>query len=226
MKINHGFTLAETLVTLGIIGVIAAIMLPAIKQAQPNQELVMLKKEYYNVTRIVGELINDEDYYPDISDDPNESGFANTDETPAIHGIRYGGDTSGRAQKFCGLFASKINYIGDNGNPLNVCRQTVSLANGGNFRTTDGAIWSMPVTNFRGGAQAFNETFGDINVDVNGPRGSNCHPGVGCINPDQFTIRILRSGRIVLPEQLAQWYVSTSHVNRTYNEFIRLGRAD
>ena len=74
-NIKKGFTLAEILGTMTLIGVVAAMTLPVIVQARPNKELIMFRKAYAETTRIVNDLINDEDLYPDAE----ESGLATTD---------------------------------------------------------------------------------------------------------------------------------------------------
>lgn len=48
-KKNFAFTLAEVLITLGIIGVIAAIVIPIINSATQNQEIAVAVKKYQSV---------------------------------------------------------------------------------------------------------------------------------------------------------------------------------
>ena len=63
---RFGYTLAEVLVSLAIIGVIAAIAIPMIMNVIPNKNAIMIKKAYYTVDNIVKLLINDSYYYPDM----------------------------------------------------------------------------------------------------------------------------------------------------------------
>ena len=46
---NYGFTLAEVLITLGIIGVVAALTLPALVQNNRNREMQTRLKRGYSV---------------------------------------------------------------------------------------------------------------------------------------------------------------------------------
>ena len=232
MKKKNGFTLAEVLVTLGIIGVIATIMLPALNNAQPNKEMVMLKKAYYNVSRIVTELINDEDFYPE-RDEENLSGFSNVTISDQMGGdnneARFHGYVFSGESKFCGLFAAKINTV-QGGDPNDLCRDRVGLDAGGNFTTADGVVWSMPHGTFgRGGNEA--NGFEDIYVDVNGinPGLPNCTrdvdtPMTTCPNgvgPDRFVIRVRRHGQIQIPSRIGQLYATSTRVNTPYAEFVQ-----
>lgn len=227
MKQKSGFTLAESLVTLAIIGLIAMIMLPAIKNAQPNQEMVMFKKAYYNVSRIVSELINDEDFYPD-PEDPDLSGFANAIPVE-YHGHTFGGDS---CSKFCGLFASKLN-LANVSNPTTVCKKNwPNLSEGGNFKTIDGIAWQMPAGDFGAG-----DTKEFIFVDVNGPDKEpnctritaseidnlsvdipTCPEGKG---PDIFGFKIYKNGSIEVLSKIGRLYATTSKVNKHYADFLR-----
>ena len=220
---KNGFTLAEMVITLCVIGVIATIVLPAINNAQPNREMIMLKKAYYNTTRIVSELINDEDFYPDAADETH-SGFSHTNiagvnggNEATFHGLTYSDE-----RKFCGLFAAKLNLR----EPAN-CDSRISLASGGNFTTTDGAVWSMPYGNFSAGSDDGSDF---IYVDVDGPdKGNNCTidsipNATTCatgVAPDQFAIEIGRFGNVSLPGVIAKSYVASHSTTKKYSDFLK-----
>jgi len=58
---NRGFTLAETLITLVIIGVVAALTVPSLINKTNNQEYVSrLKKEYSTFSQVTQKIISDE----------------------------------------------------------------------------------------------------------------------------------------------------------------------
>ena len=212
MKLNKGFTLAEVLVTIAIIGVISAIVLPIMKDVTPNREQVMLKKAYYLVSRNVNEMINDEDLYPE-RDNENLSGFSNVDihdqtadgRQARFHGQEYSGNS-----KFCNIMAARMNVKGNV-----VCNAARTLAQGGNFTTADGIIWSVPVNNFNRGGANVNQT---IQVDVNGISGKNCFEGAAnCRIPDRFTIFVDRYGKLTVPANgIEQEYLTRTKTNKSY----------
>ena len=48
---KKGFSLGEMIVTIGIVGFLAAVLLPVLKSILPNQEMLMFKKAYYITER-------------------------------------------------------------------------------------------------------------------------------------------------------------------------------
>lgn len=63
-----GFTLAEVLITLGIIGVVAAITLPAvINKIQHKQLETAFKKSYSGISQVVQRITNEEGVIPDVT---------------------------------------------------------------------------------------------------------------------------------------------------------------
>ena len=211
----RAFTLAETLVTLGLIGVIAAICFPIFKDMQPNNEMVMFKKAYYLAARTVNELINDEDFYPDAATVAG-SGFSHVfivdvaSEEAKYKGVEAEGDG-----KFCILTALRFNLKeGYN------CGERVALDNGGNFETTDGIVWSMPYGSFASGSDF-------IYVDVNGnDRGDNCGDSeedgyskcTDMQKPDRFPIQVFRDGSMSVTSPIGRTYLSTNKTTKSYQE--------
>ena len=212
MKYNKGFTLAEVLVTIGIIGVLSAITLPTLINTAPNKEQIMLKKAYYLISRTANELINDEDLYPERND-ARFSGFSNVDihdQTADGSQARYHGQEFWGNNKFCNLMAARMNVKGNI-----TCDRAISLNDGGNFTTADGIIWSLPINNFN---QGNDNSTQNIQVDVNGIGGRNCFEGNGCAIPDRFTIMIDRFGRLTVPQNgIEQEYLTRSSTNVSYS---------
>ena len=63
-KYFNAFTLAEVMITLVVLGIMAAILMPVVKNLYPDKQMVMFRKAYYVAERMVYELVNDEDFYP------------------------------------------------------------------------------------------------------------------------------------------------------------------
>ena len=80
-RLKTGFTLAEALIAMAIIGVVMALLLRALNRAQPDKEKMMYSKSYHTLETVVYETINDytkydqdiyADEHADFSQDPLE----------------------------------------------------------------------------------------------------------------------------------------------------------
>ncbi len=197
---KNAFTLGEVLVTLMIVGIIAALIIPIIKNVQPDRQKLMFKKAYTTVERIVTELVNDDYLYSETSDDV---GFDNTNDVE-VNGETYGGDS-----KFCELFAMKVNVVDDNAIR---CPGTVGAAGtfgAPSFITTDNIAFYLPTTTFANDAQ--------ITVDTNGEKEPNCRYSANCEKPDIFDIFVQADGRIYVTGDLERDYLKDTNITRTYN---------
>ena len=72
---KKAFTLAETLICLGFIGIIATTLVTVTSKNLPDQNKILFKKAYATTSHIVTELVNDESLYPYI--DHNNPAHAN-----------------------------------------------------------------------------------------------------------------------------------------------------
>jgi len=183
-----GFTLAESLITMGIIAIVATICLPIMNSNKPNKEIVMLKKAYYLTERVVSELVNDDDFYPYISREI--TGLAAT-------GDPLNSDCDGGTTKFCCLFAEKVNVSGTID-----CTAGTSTGTKFHFTTSDGIAFSIPISNF----SASQTIIVDVNGDgegVDAMYNANTQP-----SPDRFEFRVAPSGRITVSETGTQTYLN------------------
>ncbi|MBR5555771.1 hypothetical protein IKU74_07160 [bacterium] len=143
------FTMSEVLITLGILGALAILLVPILKKAQPDETDALHKKATFVVERVVHELASDEFLYPRTK---TFNGLANTDAV-TLNGETHSGDT-----KFCTLFISRLNI--KPGTEPNCTAGQVNAV------TNEGVEWYLPINNFQGGAQT-------LMVDVNGPEEPN-----------------------------------------------------
>lgn len=190
---KRAMSMAEILIALAIIGIIAVMTLPALKDAMPDKEETIHQKMSYIVEQVVAQIYDDDVMYAKKSD-LFAQGFQNT-ERATVNGIDYEGDT-----KFCELFASKFNRLpGDV-----VCEDGKK-----SFTSTDNVDWFLPVTDFHDGSA-------EIMIDVNGSKGDNCLKGsAGCKNPDRFKYYVKPNGTVTLVQPsdvLNDKFMITVHV--------------
>lgn len=191
MKITlkrYGFTLAEMMVCLAVLSIIATMLIPAIMQVKPAKNKILFKKAYYLAERIVTELVNDEDMY---ATKLGKEGFDEIE--PAAIDSSISGNT-----KFCKLFATKVNTVDDVPN---------CVANQIAFISSDGIEWIMPITDFTADAK--------IKVDVNGSdKKPNCMYNKTdpekCSDPDIFEIFIKKDGKMYVKDEKAKEYLKTN----------------
>ena len=204
MGIKKGFTMTEILVAMSIVGVLAAIMIPAFYRSKPNQEMLMLKKSYYMMSRTISELINDDDFYNE-----NE-GFSDLKEV----NYRDINIKSDKDEKFCRLVAARMNTnIEPNCTNKSFTDGTPSE---GQFTTQDGIAWIMPISKFQDSNKQ------DIWVDVNGTKGPNCVAGNNCQkNPDRFNFKVDKWGKLSVEDDLAKRYLASTNTVATYKEIMK-----
>lgn len=136
MRRFKGFTLTELMIALAVLGIIVAVVTPAIMRTRPDKNKMMIKKSYYVAEQVVSSLINDEYFYPDKNDlcrIKDASGNVNSecrwgfdDESS----VSYEGQNIAGETKFKSLFVDKLN---------------IKLANEGGYQylTTDGIYWDL-----------------------------------------------------------------------------------
>lgn len=186
---KKGFTLLETLVTLGIVGVLAAFLLPALNKSTPNQNKIMYRKSYNFLQQAVSNLINNDSIYPS-----DQVGFDYTGTNTVARGFNYTIDPNTTLpytyNKFCNFFYDQLNTLAASTTscPLSSAKSdTPSLIANTRVTTSDGVDWYMYVpfadtTATVGAATTTGEwplkstTYStQIIVDVNGiGRGPNC----------------------------------------------------
>ncbi len=129
-KTKKGFTLAETLVVLAIMGIIATLIIPSVMTIIPDKEKSYAKKAYLIIEKTIEEMINDDKAYP------SDEGFAYVESLV--------GGTNG-ATKFREEFKNKLNIVEE---PADEC-----------FRTGEGIYWCINDCDFTGNTQAQIEVY-------------------------------------------------------------------
>lgn len=131
-----GFTLAEIMIALTLLGVLSAIVIPQVVMNAPDSNRLLLKKAYYNLSKAISDLINDEAVYPS-----NQSNSA----LSLVRGFNYTLATSAPTyytqNKFCFLLSDRMNTVASS-----CVAQTAAggAATGtGTFTTSDGMNWSV-----------------------------------------------------------------------------------
>ncbi len=197
MRFNKkAFTLTELLIALGVIGVLAAILMPVITNMMPDQNAIMAKRAYYTVQNVVSDMINNGDCYPDTSKAASDSfrriGFDDGFPYPNCEkwkGDPYLGDVcqdldnDGECDKDAEDQIIWISHDGDSNEGdagkkfSDIFKNTVDLkeeiTSTNRFTTKDGIDWQFSnldhFKNFKNDASKFAIVY----IDINGEKGPN-----------------------------------------------------
>ncbi len=192
-KTFFAFTLAEVLITLVIIGVIAAITVPTIMQNTEKQEFVtalkkansVLRQAFFSIARNSGFPVGDYDFY-------NDANFL--DEFSAVVNVVKKCNT----QEECfvtKLYGGNTQYKNLNNTPANTYN---TWSDGKSVITSDGIMYTfVKLSSASASIHGLNErdtnnTIGRIVVDVNGQRKPNK------FGLDTFVFYVVR-GRGIVP---------------------------
>lgn len=204
MKKLKGFTLTELMVAMGVIGILVAVVTPAIMKTRPNKNKMMIKKSFYTAEQIVSTLINDERLYPDMKEICDRGVVEGEDPTKVYcafgfdydNSVKYEGETYAGNTKFTDLFVSRLNVKTED-------------ATNHIYYTTDGIKWDLSQTigkwtKGKDRAGKFDDQtnaagIGKITVDVNGDEAPNCRESdenCSADDFDQYVIEILATGKM------------------------------
>ncbi len=178
---KNGFTLAEVLIAVGLVAVVAAITSPMISSIVPDKKKVQVLKISKLVADINNELLNSPVFY-------------------------FRGSGSNCEGLDCKDRPIDPNWT-DNANKRNSCMgeikyrvlleehlDTINTDNNGTFTTSDGVVWHFNSDRV-------------FYVDID-PRGRNCSAGPNCNNPDRFIFQVDKFGKVRGGDALTRVYLS------------------
>ncbi len=176
------FTLAEALIVLSIVAILASLSIVATTKSKPDEHIIMFRRAYSTTAKTVQSLLNDSSLYPDAN------GAENTSQLGSVsfnkRGLRgNGGDRS--TNNFAFNFMSRLNTI--DGSSSMSC--TGSRPATSSFSTADGIYWSI-TDNIQSSGYAY------IDVQLNG-QGKGCAFDIStCPMPTNFTFKVGKLGNI------------------------------
>lgn len=216
---KKGFTLQELLITMLMIGVVAAVTAPAITGLFPDENKMKYMKAYNTLTNITGEIINDLSLYWDVYDDTTseleESGFYSSakPQVPPYNND----DHCQSASKYPAIFSKFVNIQGEVSYSNNA-----ALGSTVEFTTNDGVLWNFDVAEVNGeypGGLGYQTTL-TINVNPKDEREEhNCvFDNSACKKPNQYAFRIENDGSVYPADALGMAYLINSSNMNSANE--------
>ena len=204
-----GFTLSELLITLGIIGVAAALVAPAVTNLMPDKNKMMFIKNYNELVTITEKMLNDKElYYPEYEIAEQDKTDADGNKTkiagrkyPTCVGLECRGDVLKEPYKTNIGSNDKFAYILSD--LLGADVEEIGTADA-TFKTQDGTKWET-------------EYYGDVDENViynvyysvNSEEGKDCtfNPSGSCKNPNKFCFELDTFGRPKACDSLSKAYL-------------------
>ena len=214
-KNNTAFTLSEAMIVLGIVSVLAGLSIVAITNSKPDENIILFRRAYSTTAKVVQELLNDRELYPDseaykniseLGSVDNKKGFEDrtiSDEVKTKY--PYLEDVSER-RKFAAIFAHKVNAITseESGN--------YSV----NFTTADGIYWTVSNCFYNGcqhmghaSSVPTDRRYGTVYIYLNGENtDKSCeYNSETCPYPTKFELNISSQGVITPQDPMACSYL-------------------
>ncbi|MBQ3102553.1 hypothetical protein IJC60_06080 [bacterium] len=193
---KKAFTVAEGLVTLVIVGVLASVMVTSVVKQKPDKNKIMIRNAYAELTGVVNHLVADSMLYPDFAE------FGLADDTRVT--VRYGGESfvlaDNRGKLCVGLrhYFNSITegYVEDNVEPDIPCRASFYTKNGVKVR-------------FEVNHRNANDFVRFIYMDANPTNDSEILNGV---DTDTVQIQISRSGKLTIRNAAARSIISEGQI--------------
>jgi len=227
---KQAFTLTEILITLGIIGVLAAIVTPSITKIHPDETKVKYMKAYNALATLAPEIANDESLFLKVQTLNNTTGNVETTkagllnkDAPSTAAIEimdpiyfkdgYLTKTKGcikackDATKFGYFLSRRLNLVGDYKNGTD-----------SEFTTGEGIDWLIKGTGSEGtyttnDAGSTNPAVATnyrqiVRIDVNGSGGKNCiYNKSSCTQPDRFIFYVYNYGNVEAADPLGKAFL-------------------
>ena len=213
---KKAFTLAEAVITLVFLSIIATQIIAAVNTTRPSSEKVLFRKAYSTVEHTISNLINDDNLYPVSYQNLTcnnltqecQRGFLDTDvgstANPNAKGTYYAYQAL-VSQSKCTAGPKLVRLFCAS---LNTTTATCS-GNSCSFTTTDGMQWTVTQ---RANSADYTPTcchsvqgihpMLTIMVDVNGPAEPNTNTGVNI--PDQYHMNVYYNGKVEVNKTLSE----------------------
>ena len=186
---KFGFTLAEMVVSMAVVGVIAAISAPLVNDVIPDRKKVQVLKAYKQLTKINQDILSNPGLY--MGSNGAEPSLNDT-RSPVNQDII---DDATLRESAVG----ENKYIAILAHMLNVDGGDVNFANK-TFNTSDGLFWNVNYVS---------DSSSTVSIDLKDGKG--CIHSPDCPKPDKFEFFVANNGRVIGKDSLTRTYLANPH---------------
>lgn len=205
---KKAFTLVETLVTFGVIGIIASIIAPMLGSLLPDENKMKVLKNYKILNETTKALLNDPMYYYDYIEETGiyfkRQGLAANSDYNVTYFVGLKNDMSineyrtkyNGSQKYCYLLYEKMETTGD------IAKEG---SNAYVFELVDGSkYYCKPepvISDYESDSLLILKQGYEITIDTNGDDGPNAIATKDLKKPDRFKFKVDNFGKITGAEE-------------------------
>ena len=204
---KSGFTLAEVLISLCIVGILAAIMMPMVNKYRPDENKIRFLQMYQTLGETIPAIANSQKAYPivDGSLNYNDAPLMNVDAKINVEGEEISGVT-----KFCRLLAMGLNTTGTISCPKDFLEPDKFVFTP-SFTTDNGIQLMVQTKRSLNTGTGLGEYVSEVYIDVNGVgNGNDCFATTeACKEPDRFKLGVSADGSIKPLDARAKDYIKT-----------------
>lgn len=180
-KIKSGFTLAETLIAMVVLGIILAFILPSLIATKPSESKLLYKKTFFTISEAIMAVVNN----PDLYNTTEYNVLLNPIEKTTKND--QGNDITEKTN-FCESLANYLNTVGEiNCNDNN---GTFKLANGVRINKIPKNFSDCTTTTERG------EKYCTLIISTIGESATSIDSQSTCKKRTRFQINILENGKV------------------------------
>ena len=180
-KFKQGFTLTEAVITMTVIGVVSALLLPMANKFRPDPVKVKYIQTYDAITYVANELANNSILFPANYINPaNQSDVYNVSNDPFW----------GRGKEFCENFIQGVNA------PQGTSCDADGTKFESNFTSNNGTSWNITTESITNNTTGIGKFLTTVDVVFNN-------------SPESFTFYILPDGSTMIGDSLGDYYKRT-----------------
>ena len=178
MKSKNAFTMAEALIVLSVVGILAALSVVAVNNSKPDENIIMFRKGYATTTKAIQNMLNDTTLYPNANSTVTASKLGSSADNKK--GLT---DTSGEnGNNFAYNFRLLVNPVSLDTDNKDATQK---------FTTADGIYWEVTSTMTAANPYAY------IVMKLYGKNGASCsYNANSCPIPTKFKLKIDKMGSI------------------------------